>query len=356
MRRVYVAATGAVSGFGAGVPALCDAVFSGRSALLPLRRLAGIDCLTEVAGEVPEEFGGGTELPYRLARVAMDECGQCAGDADAFVLATTKGDLSGITGPGDGLGNPWKLAERLADGRPAAAVSCACASGLSALAVAGRWIRTGRFGRVLVVGTDSLSEFILRGFSSLLALSPGPCRPYDREREGLSLGEAAGAMLLTSEETDIELAGWGESNDANHITGPSRDGEGLYQATAAAIARAGLLADDVDYVHTHGTGTPFNDAMEARALVKLFAHQTPAVSGTKAQTGHTLGAAGVIESIIAIEALRRGEAPGNVGLAETDLDARIALTREKTPLSRSKVALKFAAGFGGINAALVFVR
>jgi len=353
MRRVYVAATGAVSGFGAGVPGLCDAVFAGRSALRPLRRLAGIDCLTEVAGEAPSEFGGGPELPYRMARAAMEECGQ---DADALVLATTKGDLSGIVGPGDGLGNPWKLAERLADGKPAAAVSCACASGLSALALAGRWIRTERFARVLVVGTDSLSEFILRGFSSLLALSPGPCRPYDRERDGLSLGEAAGAMVLTNEETGMELAGWGESNDANHITGPSRDGDGLCKAAADAIARAGLAAEDVDFVHAHGTGTPFNDAMEARALAKLFAHQTPPVSGTKAQTGHTLGAAGVIESIIAIEALRRGEVPGNAGLAETDLDARVTLVRKRTPLPRSKVALKLAAGFGGINAAVVFTR
>lgn len=353
MRRVYVAATGAVSGFGLGVPALCDAVFAGQSALLPLRRLAGVDCLTEVAGEVPEELSGGTELPHRLALAAMEECGI---QADAFVLATTKADLSGITEPGNGLGNPGKLAVMFAGGLPWAAVSCACASGLSALALAGRWIKSGRHDRVLVVGTDALSEFILRGFSSLLALSPGPCRPFDRERDGLSLGEAAGAMLLTAEETDIELAGWGESNDANHITGPSRDGEGLHLAAAAAIASAGMTPDDVDYVHVHGTGTPFNDEMEACALVKLFTHQTPLASGTKAQTGHTLGAAGLIESIIAIEALRRGEAPGNVGLVETDVDARVTLPRENTPLVRSNVALKLAAGFGGINAGLVFRR
>ena len=127
-------------------------------------------------------------------------------------------------------------------------------------------------------------------------------------------------------------------------------------AAAAAIGGAGLVPGDIDYIHLHGTGTPFNDEMEARALVKLFAHQTPVASGTKAQTGHTLGAAGLIESIIAIESLRRGEAPGNVGLAETDVDARVTLRRKKTPLVRSKVALKLAAGFGGINAALVFQR
>ena len=145
---------------------------------------------------------------------------------------------------------------------------------------------------MLVVGTDSLSEFILRGFSSLLALSPGPCRPFDRDRDGLSLGEAAGAILLTADKADVELAGWGESNDANHITGPSRDGQGLFRAASTAIARAGLQPADVDIVHAHGTGTRFNDEMESHAMTSLFSGATPPCSGTKAQTGHTLGRGG----------------------------------------------------------------
>jgi len=350
MRRVFVAGGGAVTPFGAGAMTFCEAIFAGRTALKPLGRLAGTeDCLASVAAEVAPELAD----PERLARQVMDEL-NCE-DLDGFVLATTKADLSGIVGPGDGLGNPYRLARRLSGVARVAAVSCACASGLSGLALAGRWIATGAASRVLVVGVDTLSAFVLRGFSSLLALSPGACRPYDQDREGLSLGEAAGAILLTADETLVELAGWGETNDANHITGPSRDGAGLCRAAQRALWRGGLDPDDVDYIHTHGTGTPFNDAMEGEALLKLFdGRDTPPVSGTKAQTGHTLGAAGVIESIVAIEALRRATAPANVGLVETDLDARVRLVREPLALPRAHVALKLSAGFGGINAAVVF--
>jgi len=347
VRRVHVASAGAVTAFGEGRQRLADAVFAGESAIRPLDRLAGAKCTTRVAAEVPPAWAD----PERLARGAMRECGE----ADALVLATTKADLSGVVGEGEGLGIPYRLAARLANGKgPVAAVSCACASGLSALALAARWIRSGHADRVLVVGVDTITEFILAGFSSLLALDLEPCRPYDETREGLSLGEAAGAMLLTAEETGIELKGWAESNDANHITGPRRDGKGLLRAAAGALDAAGVAPGDVDYVHTHATGTPYFDAMEGEALTWLYRNGTPPVSGTKAQTGHTLGAAGVIESILALEALERRTAPANVRLVNTDLDPRVDLVREPRPLDRARTALKLSAGFGGINAALVF--
>lgn len=368
--RVFLGGRGAVTAFGSGRERLARAIFGRETALLARRRLAAVDCLTSVAGEVSAptvaDAGSEAELPFHLARLAareaLAEAGAAAGDA-ALVLATTKGDLSGVVGRGTGLGLPQRLARRLATdlgtrGTPAA-VSCACASGLSALALAGRWIRQGEAERVLVVGTDALSEFILRGFSCLLALDEGPCRPFDKDRAGLSLGEAAGAILLTGREEQslgIEVAGWGESNDANHITGPSRDGTGLYLAASRALRRAGAGPGEVDYIHLHGTGTVYNDAMEGRALVRLFAEGSPPASGTKAQTGHTLGAAGVIESLIAIEVLERGRAPGNVGLAEPDLDPRIDLLRAEAALASPRVALKVSAGFGGINAAMVFRR
>jgi 3-oxoacyl-(acyl-carrier-protein) synthase len=368
--RIFVAGRGAVSAFGPGRERLATAIFQRETSLAARRRLAAVDCLTSVAGEVSAQMladaGAETELPFHLARAAAREAlAEARADAAdvAFVLATTKGDLSDVVGGGAGLGNPHRLARRLAADLgtrgPPAAVSCACASGLSALALAGRWIRRREAERVLVVGTDALSEFILRGFSCLLALDDGPCRPFDKDRAGLSLGEAAGAILLTGREEEslgVEIAGWGESNDANHITGPSRDGTGLYLAAARALRRAGLDRGDVDYIHLHGTGTTFNDAMEGKALVRLFPDRSPPASGTKAQTGHTLGAAGVIESLIAIEVLERGRAPGNVGLEEPDLDRRVDLLRAEAPLARARVALKVAAGFGGINAAMVFRR
>jgi len=356
-RRVHVVGRGAVTPFGDGAATLCDAIFAGRSAIAPRRRLADVDCLTAVAAEMPATEAAETELPFLMAvRAASEACPDRGGVA--LVLATTKGDLSGVTGPGDGLGNPHRLAQRLATALqitgPVAAVSCACASGIAALALGARWIRSERADRVLVVGTDALCAFIVRGFSSLLALAPGVCRPFDKERDGLNLGEAAGALLLATGGDGVELAGWGEANDANHITGPSRDGAGLHHAAATALRRAGV--DGVDFVHVHGTGTPYNDAMEGEALKRIFDGTTPPVSGTKAQTGHTLGAAGIIESIITIEALQRGIAPANLRLRESDLDPRVTLPREPHPLRDTRVALKLAAGFGGIDTALVFKR
>jgi 3-oxoacyl-(acyl-carrier-protein) synthase len=367
-RAVFVAGRGAVSGFGAGARTLLSAVFSGKTALRPRRRLADVACTASVVGEIPVAWSGAdsaeTDLPFRLGLAAAEETlaeAGCGGSKVELVVATTKADLSGITGPGHGLGSPYRLALRLHEvlgtrGAPTA-ISCACASGVSALALAGRRIRSGASDRVLVIGTDVVSAFILRGFDALLALDPGACRPFDRSRCGLSLGEAAAAVLLTSHHTEsigVELRGWGESNDANHITGPQRDGAGLRRAAAQALRQAGLAADAVDYVHLHGTGTPFNDAMEGRALQELFGGRGPVASGTKAQTGHTLGAAGVLECMIAMEALLSAHAPGNVGLDDPDVPLRLPTATE--PLQRARCALKVAAGFGGINAALVLAR
>jgi len=339
-RRVYVQASGAICGFGVGHGPLLRGIFVGDSALRPLVRLAGD---TRVAAEVPLEWANAE----RLASKALDECGR----GDALILATTKADLSGVVGAGDGLGSPARLAKKLGADR---AVSCACASGLTAMALAARWIRGGEADRVAVVGVDVLNGFILDGFAGLLALDEEACRPYDRTREGLSLGEGAGAILLGVQPTAVELAGWGESNDAVHVTAPDREGRGLARAARMALARAELAPHDIDYIHGHGTGTPFNDAMEGEALGLLYPDASPPFSSSKAQLGHTLGAAGVLESIIAVEALRSATAPPNVRLDQTDLPPTVTLPRTATPLPRARAVLKWAAGFGGINAALVF--
>jgi 3-oxoacyl-[acyl-carrier-protein] synthase II len=366
-REVFVAGRGAVTCFGAGRQALCTAVFEGRSGVQPRARLADVDCLTDVAAELPPEIVAGAEregLPLPLvvataaAREALAEAEEVEGPL-GLVLASTKADLSGIVGPGDGLGRPGytleQLGERLAVEGPRAAISCACASGLIAIAQAGRWIRAGAAEDVLVVGVDVLNDFILRGFSSLLALSKEPSRPFDRSRTGLSLGEGAGALLLSARrrrDDDVRLAGWGSSNDANHVTGPSRDGSGLALAMQRALRSADCAVDDVDYIHLHGTGTPYNDAMECRALESVFA-KPPIASGSKAQIGHTLGAAGVLESVIAVEALTLSEAPPNARLKEVDEGVRVPLEGSARELPRARVAMKVSAGFGGINAAAV---
>jgi 3-oxoacyl-[acyl-carrier-protein] synthase II len=364
--QAFVAGRGAVTCFGAGRDAFLDAVFSGRSGIRPRERLAGARCLTSVAAEIPaelrERLAGAESLVLGMAllaaREALEEARLGPDGALGLVLATTKADLTGGMAAGNELGFPWRLLARLAEhlglsGR-SAAVSCACASGLSALALGASWIRAGALERVLVVGADALNGFILSGFSSLLALDPGACRPFDRRRAGLSLGEGAGAIVLSAhgrESLGVELAAWGASNDANHVTGPCRDGSGL--ALALRRALGDIDPARVDYVHLHGTGTEYNDAMECRALRAVFA-RPPVASGSKAQIGHTLGAAGVLESLIAIEALHRRVAPPNVGLSEPDPALDFPLSADARPLPRAEVALKLAAGFGGIDSALVF--
>ncbi|MFG0316717.1 MAG: beta-ketoacyl synthase N-terminal-like domain-containing protein [Planctomycetota bacterium JB042] len=367
MTAVHVAGRGMVTAFGAGRCRTLDAIFRGDSAVRPRVRTADVEVATSVAAELEADAVDGEAtipLVLRIARRAAVEALSEGARPDratvGLVLASTKADLGGIEGAGDGLGRPSRLARRLADdlglGGRVQAVSCACASGLSAIALARLRLRRGER-RVLVVGVDVLSRFVLRGFSSMMALDPVGCRPFDRARRGLTLGEGAGALLLSTvddESIGVRVAGCGEANEAHHVSGPDPEGRGLELAGRRALAAAGVERGDVDAVHAHGTGTPFNDAMEANGLVRLFGGRTPPTFGTKAQTGHALGAAGVIESIVAIEALRRARVPANVGLDDPDVDARLSLVRREEALTRARVALKLAGGFGGMQAAVVF--
>lgn len=367
MRNVHLAGRGLVTGFGAGRCRTVDAVFRGETAIRPRERTAPAGSVARCAAEVPSEpveETGANDLPFSLARraalEALAEGGRPQPDGVGLVLASTKADLSGVQGPGIGFGRPASLARRLADalelGGPIHAISCACASGVSAIALARRRIVRGEE-RVLVVGVDALTRFVLRGFGSMYALDRDACRPFDESRRGLTLGDGAGALLLTVHEREslgVRVAGCGEANEAHHVTGPDPEGRGLELAARRALAAAGMSTGSVDLLHLHGTGTPFNDAMEARGLARLFDGETPPAFGTKAQTGHTMGAAGVVESIFAVEALRRGRAPANVGLDRPDVDPGLSLVREERSLERARVVLKVAGGFGGMQAAVVF--
>jgi 3-oxoacyl-(acyl-carrier-protein) synthase len=225
-----------------------------------------------------------------------------------------------------------------------------------ALALAARRIAGGEAERVLVVGADVLGPFILAGFGGLHALDPGACRPFDRRRRGISLGDGAGAILLSAHARDsigCTLAGHGAANDACHVTGPDREGRGLALAAGRALRQAGCSTAGIDLIHVHGTGTVANDACEALGLCRLFHGATAPAFGTKAQTGHTLGAAGLLETGLAIEALRRGVAPANIGLEEPGVCPDLDLVREPRRLPRARRALKVSSGFGGILAAIV---
>jgi 3-oxoacyl-[acyl-carrier-protein] synthase I len=239
---------------------------------------------------------------------------------------------------------------------PAWTVSTACSSSAKVFASAARLIGAGLIDAAVVGGVDSLCLTTLYGFNSLELLAHEPCRPWDRERSGLSIGEGAAFALLepmpaTPAAGALALLGVGESSDAHHMSAPHPEGLGARLAMAAALASAGLRPADIGYVNLHGTATPSNDAAEDLAVTAVVGTATPC-SSTKGATGHTLGAAGAVEAAIAALALRHGFIPGGANTRERDpaLRANYVLDSRDAPLRR---ALSNSFGFGGSNCSLV---
>lgn len=234
-------------------------------------------------------------------------------------------------------------------------ISNACISGVSALIVAKRQIESGMRRRVIVAGGDILSHFITSGFLSFRSVSKNRCLPYDARRDGLNLGEACGAVLLSTESTPdaILLAGGAISNDANHISGPSRTGDGLYFAIRQAMNEAQITPKEVSFVNTHGTATVYNDEMESKAL-HLAGLQSAPVQSLKPYFGHTLGASGVIESIICMHELKEGTLFATLGYEEPGVPMPLVISGTHQQMKMT-CCVKTASGFGGCNAALLLV-
>ena len=242
---------------------------------------------------------------------------------------------------------------------PAVAVCTACSSSAKVFAAAQRMLAAGQIDAAIVGGVDSLCLTTLYGFHSLQLSSPQPCRPFDRARDGLSIGEAAAFALLerapaTLDPEAILLLGAGESSDAYHMSSPHPEGAGARSAMQRALADAGLEPGDVDYINLHGTGTPSNDSAESRAVATLFGTVTPC-SSTKGATGHTLGAAGALEAVISALALQAGLMPGGLNLRQRDpeLAVNYLTGNQRAPLRR---VLSNSFGFGGANCALLLGR
>jgi 3-oxoacyl-(acyl-carrier-protein) synthase len=390
---VTVAGCGVITALGGGVESLDRVLRSGDSGLRPMEFRTGPGSATMrlVAGPVPGgvfEAGHG-DLPeaaedraFAMALMAAREAAVNAGE----VLARTPGERQGLVVSTTKAGIEalerlvWKepvrpealariqpggltrdLARALRIRGPVQCVSAACISGLLALRQGVAMIQRGSADVVQVVGIDVISAFVVTGFASLKSMDPEGCRPFDRARVGLSLGEGAGAMILAREREGISggrvrVTGWGSSNDANHLTGPSRDGSGLALAMRRALEKSGKRPVDVDYLHAHGTGTPYNDAMEALAIRSVFGDQSPPVGSSKGALGHTLGAAGVVESIVCVRALQQAVIPGTPRLREADPEAPKSMVLESRPRPGLKTVVKVNSGFGGTNAAMVFER
>jgi 3-oxoacyl-[acyl-carrier-protein] synthase-1 len=262
-----------------------------------------------------------------------------AGTQSTFSLADFVMQLFGLRGPG-------------------LVVSAACASTTKVFATAARMIETGMCDAALVGGADSLCLTTLCGFNALQLLDEGPCRPFDARRAGLSIGEAAGFALLERPDQAradaLHLLGVGESSDAHHMSAPHPEGVGAFLSMSRALAAAGLRREQIDYVNLHGTATLMGDSAEDRAITTLFGESTPC-SSTKGHTGHTLGASGIVEAVVAALAIIHGFLPGSPHTATRDPALRCHYVTSARPGAVSRV-LSNSFGFGGSNASLIIGR
>jgi 3-oxoacyl-[acyl-carrier-protein] synthase I len=249
------------------------------------------------------------------------------------------------------------IAHRLGLDGPNMTINTACSSSAKIFATAARWLNAGVVDAVLVGGADTLCLSVLHGFDSLQLVSESPCRPFDTNRDGINLGEAAGFALLAkatavTQHSGVRLSGYGESSDAHHMSHPHPEGAGARLAIEQALQQAGLTASDIGYINLHGTASRANDHIEGNLLKAMFGTNTLA-SSTKGWTGHTLGTAGILEAILAIEALKSGIVPGTLNLQEVDPELGIAMSAQNQTASLRHV-MSNSFGFGGNNASLIF--
>lgn len=373
MRPVWVVEAAAVTALGPKLDTLWTNVLAGRSGIAPVERFPTRFYPSRVAALIPDLAAApGRSLVHDLLERLLGQLGPLPEGCE-LLTATTKGGIDCLEPLA--RGEPAEssdllfsalldaVSRRLALRGNAVNVNAACASSTIALARAAARVAAGSAEAVLVCAFDLVTEFVFSGFSALKALSTGPCAPFDRGRTGLSLGEGAAALLVTSEGLARRegrpclgtVAGWGVANDATHITAPARDGSGLLLAARRALEVAGLAPETVAAVSAHGTGTVYNDAMELTAFRQLFDERPVPVHSVKGALGHTMGAAGALEAALCLRALAEGVAPPTVGLREPDPAAEGWVLPEPVAFG-GDVVLTTNSGFGGINAALVLGR
>ena len=373
-----IASCGATTAVGCGVDALRSALRANASGLRPNARFASPRYQSSIVGAAAQNGADSDDPAFQLADEALREAREQAGEIlpsipaarIGLVLSTTKANIAALERLVENRpcsdaarrhlqGNllAADLARAHGASGPVQCVSVACVSGLVAIQQGAKLIQRGDADAVLVVGVDHLSAFVVAGFTALKAMDPNGCRPFDQDRCGLSPGEAGAAIVLMRADrappSAVTIGGWGGSNDANHLTGPSRDGAGLSQAIRRALDSAGLQSGQIDYVNVHGTGTPYNDAMESLALRTVFGEECPPVSGAKGMLGHTLGAAGVVETILCVLAMQEQWLPGTPRLTVPAKGTPASLLREPRSGARLNHVLKLNTGFGGVNGALI---
>jgi 3-oxoacyl-[acyl-carrier-protein] synthase II len=398
---IVVTGVGAVTALGATARETFDRLVDGERGFRELSLFEGKDLRTRIVAEVPnlltdrtEGDGGAAHAVSRTSELALLAAREALADAGlagrsrrvGLVLGgTTAGMfetesllaalLSPTTDAGEReaalsrmLSHPLsaptdRLVRELGPFARARSLSSACSSGANALLVGATWLELGLVDAVLCGGADALCRVTLNGFNALAALDPSGARPFDARRRGLTLGEGAGFFVLERREAAADkraictLLGWASRSEAHHITNPEASGEAPFRAIQAALARAGLSADVIDYVNAHGTGTPLNDAMEARVIARVFGDGAlrVRVSSQKGMLGHTLAAAGAIEAVVTALAVQRSVVPPTGGLEEPDPALPLRHVRVAEPCT-IRAALSSSFGFGGMDTALVFGR
>ena len=311
-----------------------------------------------------------TKFEQLLIASVKDALSRCdinaADERTLLIVSTTKGNISLLETQPDrhdlkpriALHTSAKLvADHFGFVHTPVVISNACISGIMGILTGQRLIRSGQYDNVVVTGADVITKFVLSGFQSFQAVSVEPCRPFDEGRTGITLGEGAATMILTASElynSRAKVLSGAVTNDANHISAPSRTGEELCQAINSSLSDAGINGSDIDFISAHGTATLYNDEMEAKAIALAGLSDVP-INSLKGFYGHTLGAAGLIESVISLQSLKEGLILPTPGFKSTGISSAINVTTNviKRPLT---TFLKTASGFGGCNAALIITK
>jgi 3-oxoacyl-[acyl-carrier-protein] synthase II len=388
--RVAVVAAGAISPLGFGLTETLDSLRKSRDCVSPVTQFSVAQCRCKTAGQVSDDrlLAGRGEAPrsrrlHRASHMMIQALKEVLAQEPRFepeltVIGTTSGGMSygehyyrSLRQAGDLRRAPTWIANYPAQkpvidaqvsfgiSAPCQVIANACASGTNAIGHAFECVRSGRYQRVLAGGYDAISELVFTGFDSLQASTPEKCRPFDRHRTGMVLGEGAAVLALENLASAqqrgapvfAEIIGYGISTDNFHITQPDPTGIGAQQAMQQALQSAHISAAAVDYINAHGTATLFNDAAEGKAISALF-NGVP-VSSTKGMMGHSLGAAGAIEAVICLLALQHQFLPPNINFGALDdhLDLNIVANRARPAVLRTALSNSF--GFGGTNASIL---
>ena len=395
MTRVVVTGLGVVSPYGVGVQPFWEGLSSGRCTIRPITLFETDGFRSRIAGEVPADAVA--TLPASRRRSRADRFGLTAA-REAVVDAGLSGAeqaMAGVIvgGVGGGMLEAeawyWEMSKSGEDprrraalrsvlpsshaevvahclglGGPKETVVMACSSGAASLALAADLIVDGITPVMLAGGVDALTRICFMGFNALKLLDPDPCRPFDRDRRGMSLGEGAAFVMLEDWEHArgrgarpyAELLSSGLSTDAFHVTSPHPGAEGVIRAITDSVARAGLDAGDVGYVNAHGTGTAQNDRTEALALAKVFGAAGVLVSANKSLIGHTMAAAGALEAVATVLTLRHGLIPPTANLDHPDPEMPFDCVPHTARPASVQVAMSNSFGFGGQNVSLIFRR